>query len=102
MNTFKILYGAQNISHNVHNLLHFSEDVKIYGPLDNFSTFPFENYLQSILKSIRKGEKPLAQIIKRKSEQNFHPGRIVERTNKKYPIYVNNLKKLFYKTLCCV
>ncbi|EFN64455.1 hypothetical protein EAG_07646, partial [Camponotus floridanus] len=87
VNTFKILYGAENISHNVHNLLHLSEDVKIHGPLDNFSVFPFENYLQSILKSIRKGEKPLAQIIKRKSEQNFHQVQIVERTKKKYPIY---------------
>lgn len=87
VNTFKILYGAENISHNVHNLLHLVEDVKIHGPLDNFSAFPFENYLQTILKSIRKGEKPLAQIIKRKSEQNFHATKIVNITSKKYPIY---------------
>jgi len=86
VNTFKILYGAENISHNVHNLLHLSEDVKIH-PLDNFSAFPFENYLQTILKSIRKGEKPLAQIIKRKSEQNLHSAKIVNITSKKYPIY---------------
>jgi len=72
VNTFKILYGAKNISHNVRNLLHLSEDVRVYSPLDNFSAFPFENYLQSILKTIRKNEKPLAQIIKRKSEQNSY------------------------------
>lgn len=86
VNTFKVLYGAENISHNVHNLLHLSEDVRLYGPLDNFSAFPFENYLQSILKSIRKNEKPLAQIIKRKSEQNSHLEKRVEIRNKKYPI----------------
>lgn len=86
VNTFKISYGAENISHNVHNLLHLSEDVKVYGSLDNFSAFPFENYLQSILKSIRKGEKLLAQIIKRKSEQNSHLSRIIEVRNKKYPM----------------
>lgn len=83
--TFKSLYGAEHISHNVHNLLHLSEDVKVYGPLENFSAFPFENYLQSILKSIRKGEKPLAQIIKRKSEQNSHLFGMIE-INKKYPM----------------
>lgn len=66
--------------------MHLSEDVRLYGPLDNFSAFPFENYLQSILKSIRKNEKPSAQIIKRKSEQNSHLEEQVEIRNKKYPI----------------
>jgi len=89
VNTFKILYGAENISHNVHNLLHLSEHVRVYGPLDNFSAFPFENYLQSILKTIRKNEKPLAQIIKRKSEQNSYSHEQVKIRNKRYPICKN-------------
>lgn len=71
VNTFKILYGGENISHNVHNLLHITADVKNNGPLDDFSAFPFENFMQSILKSIRKSEKPLQQIIKRQSEKNY-------------------------------
>lgn len=66
--TFKILYGAEHTSHNIHNLLHLTEDVKKFGPLENFSSFPFENFLQSILKTLRKKDKPLAQIIKRNSE----------------------------------
>ncbi|XP_031328823.1 uncharacterized protein LOC116159879 isoform X1 [Photinus pyralis] len=67
--TFKILYGPENMSHNVHNLLHITDDVKYHGVLDNFSAFPFENHLQSILKSLRKCEKPLQQIVKRHSEK---------------------------------
>ncbi|XP_076660005.1 uncharacterized protein LOC143363280 [Halictus rubicundus] len=67
--TFKMLYGAQNMSHNVHNLLHITEDVKNHGPLENFSAFHFENFLQSILKSIRKNDKILEQIVKRHKEK---------------------------------
>ncbi|XP_076247885.1 uncharacterized protein LOC143187548 [Calliopsis andreniformis] len=63
--TFRMLYGLENISHNVHNLLHITQDVKNHGPLDNFSAFPFENFLQSILRSIRKSDKHLEQIVKR-------------------------------------
>lgn len=68
--TFGILYGKDNISHNVHNLLHLCNDVKYFGPLEQFSAFPFENYMQTILKHIRKSEKPLEQIILRKFEEN--------------------------------
>lgn len=68
--TFRILYGSENVSHNVHNLLHLTLDVNTHGIIDNFSAFPFENFLQSILKSVRKCDKPLQQIIKRHSERN--------------------------------
>ncbi|KAK4878778.1 hypothetical protein RN001_011284 [Aquatica leii] len=67
--TFQQLYGITNTSHNVHNLLHIADDVKLHGPIDNFSAFEFENFLQSILKSLRKNEKPLQQIVKRYSEK---------------------------------
>lgn len=70
--SFEILYGKKYISHNVHNLLHLCSDVRIYGPLDNFSAFPFENYLMAIKKLLRKNEKPLQQLMKRYSEkENF-------------------------------
>lgn len=54
---FKQLYGNDAIIYNVHNLLHINEDVLIFGPLDNFSAFPFENYMQSIKKMLRKADK---------------------------------------------
>lgn len=88
--TFKVLYGAKNMSHNIHNLLHLVDDVRTFGVLDNFSAFPFENFLHSLLKSLRKNEKPLAQIVKRQSEyhksisteeQSFYPQLLMEHTD---------------------
>ncbi|XP_076674436.1 uncharacterized protein LOC143372265 [Andrena cerasifolii] len=43
--TFKLLYGSEHVSHNIHNLLHLVDDVKNHGPLYDFSCFPFENFL---------------------------------------------------------
>lgn len=63
--TFIKLYGKHNVSHNVHNLIHLVNDVRQYGPLDNFSAFKFENYLQTLKKMLRKSDKPLQQIIRR-------------------------------------
>ncbi|KYM97711.1 hypothetical protein ALC62_11613 [Cyphomyrmex costatus] len=68
--TFIILYGNSHVSHNIHNLLHICDDVVRFGALDQFSAFRFENYLQSVKKLIRKPEKPLQQIIRRKYELN--------------------------------
>jgi len=42
---FQILYSKQFVSHNVHNLLHLSNEVRRNGILDNFSAFRFENFL---------------------------------------------------------
>lgn len=68
--TFIILYGKENASHNVHNLFHLYNDAVNFGTLQEFSAFAFENYMQTILKMIRKNEKPLEQIVCRISEQN--------------------------------
>ena len=42
------LYGEHFISFNVHCLIHLSDDVMRFGPLDKFSSFPFENFLQQL------------------------------------------------------
>lgn len=68
--TFIILYGKENVSHNIHNLVHLVNDSKNFGKLDKFSAFHFENYMGIILNMIRKSEKPLQQIIRRKGEIN--------------------------------
>ncbi|XP_060859445.1 uncharacterized protein LOC132936702, partial [Metopolophium dirhodum] len=44
------LYGEEYVTYNVHGLIHISNFVKIHGPLDQFSAFKFENYLQIIKK----------------------------------------------------
>lgn len=47
---FGKLYGKQFISHNIHGLLHITDDYNQYGSL--CSCFPFENYLQFLKKRL--------------------------------------------------
>lgn len=67
--TFQVLYGKQFVSHNIHGLLHLTDDYIKNGPLDSCSAFPFENYVKSLKSMLRKHEKPLQQVIKRYEEQ---------------------------------
>ncbi|KAI8794344.1 transposase domain-containing protein [Biomphalaria glabrata] len=39
------LYGPSSVVYNMHAVIHLPEDVKRFGSLDNFSAFPFENFL---------------------------------------------------------
>lgn len=63
------IYGIHHMSHNVHSLLHLVADVKNFGPLDNFSAFKFENYMQILKKYSRKAERPSQQVIRRYAEK---------------------------------
>jgi Domain of unknown function (DUF4218) len=67
------MYGTTFVSFNVHFLLHLSEDAKNFGPLDNFSAFPFENELQHIKKIVTKHDRPLAKIVRRTLESRKMP-----------------------------
>ncbi|GBN38581.1 hypothetical protein AVEN_107682-1, partial [Araneus ventricosus] len=64
------LYGSQYITHNFHGLTHIADDVLTFGPLDSCSAFKFENFMQQFKKCIRKGDKPLQQLVKRLSEMS--------------------------------
>ena len=57
------LYGKSFPVYNVHLLSHLGDDVLRNGALDNFSAFPYENYLGSLKKMIRGGICPLKQVI---------------------------------------
>lgn len=65
---YSVLYGRHLISYNVHSLIHLARDATVYGPLDLFSAFPYENHLQSIKKKLSNSGRPLKQIINRISE----------------------------------
>jgi hypothetical protein len=61
------LYGKQSVSYNVHVILHLHESVLLHGSLDNFSAFPYENFL-SLLKRRMKPtrfafQQSLSQLI---------------------------------------
>lgn len=75
--TFKTLYGMRNMSHNIHNMLHICDDVRVMGPLDKFSAFPFENKLQQLKRLVRKGHQPLAQVVKRLYEIEKHSSHLL-------------------------
>ncbi|KAL1279610.1 hypothetical protein QQF64_026283 [Cirrhinus molitorella] len=62
------LYGQDALVYNVHALVYLSADAQLHGSLDSISPFPYENYLRTLKKFVRKPEFPLAQIIRRLSE----------------------------------
>lgn len=68
VDSFGILYKNYFISHNVHGLLHITEDVKHFGSIEQFSAFRFENFMYFIKRLIRKSEKPLQQLFNRYNE----------------------------------
>lgn len=69
VNHFSDIFGKDMVVYNVHDLVHLSEDAKVYGSLDNISSFPFENFLAKLKRMVRKPTFPLSQIIRRLSEQ---------------------------------
>lgn len=97
------------MSHNIHNLLHLVADVRKFGILDDFSSFRFENYMSTIKKLLRKGDKTLQQLSRRFSEnesvnENFERIRSSELylENKHFDglsLQINNIKGQ-YKMLC--
>jgi len=60
---YSTLYGHEHILYNVHNLVHLCDNVKLWGPLNEFSVFKFENYKQKIKLKIRSSSRPLRQLV---------------------------------------
>ncbi|XP_035909213.1 uncharacterized protein LOC118510917 isoform X1 [Anopheles stephensi] len=63
------IYGPEFISSNVHNLLHIFKEVEQFGPISSIYSYPFENHLQHLKRSLRSGWKCLEQTINRLSEK---------------------------------
>lgn len=66
--SFQQIYGKHFVSHKVHGLLHLCDDYDNYGPLDNCSSFLFENYMKELKSLVKKPDKPLQQVVNRYSE----------------------------------
>jgi len=49
---FGEIYEEKFLSHNVHGLLHLCDDYSKFGPLDNCSCFPYENFMQTLKKMV--------------------------------------------------
>lgn len=51
----KDLYGETFISHNIHSLIHLADECENFScSLNKLSAFPFENFLGSMKRLVRK------------------------------------------------
>lgn len=64
------LYYKEMLVYNVHTLTHLASDVRVHGPLDSFSAFSFENFMQTIKRMLRTNSFHLSQVVSRISEIN--------------------------------
>ena len=80
-------YGSEIVTYNMHSLIHLNDDVMNLGPLDTFSAFPFENYLQEVKRMLTKPNQPLQQLCKRVLERKhlvFNHQKITSMFSDKY------------------
>lgn len=91
LDRFKMIYGKDYFSSNLHNLSHLADDVKRFGALNTFSTYPFEGKLFKISRLLRSGNLPLAQAAKRILEEESIPQNDNDNTEKNDP-FVKKLR----------
>lgn len=84
--SFSQIYGTYLVSHNVHGLLRVFDDYERFGYLDEYSCFPFENFLYQLKNTLRKSDKPLQQIVKRYYE-SLHTDKQKQTTSKENIIF---------------
>ena len=73
------LYGQQILTYNFHALTHLADDVVRFGNLNEFSAFPFENYLHAIKRLIWKPKCTLQQLIRRIEEKKMVKPKVQKR-----------------------
>jgi len=67
----KVIYGDTFIIYNVHSLIHIAKDALQFGALDNFSAFPYENYMQQLKYMLRSKHNHLQQVVRRIYEREL-------------------------------
>lgn len=65
---YKLLYGTENVTSNIHNLCHVVDEVERFGCLQTLTAYPFESYLHQLKKMVKPGSNALAQAAARISE----------------------------------
>lgn len=66
------VFGRHFIVYNLHSLLHIVAECEIFGCLQDFAAFKYENYLGIIKRLLRTGWMPLQQVFNRDKERNGH------------------------------
>lgn len=80
---FASIYGTEVLVYNVHSLTHIVQDVRRYGALDNISCFPYENMLYELKQMVRRPQNPVAQLIRRISENERSNENLVDIQSKR-------------------
>lgn len=80
---YSSFYGEQYLNFNVHCLIHLCNEVRNFGPIQNFSAFKFENYMYQLKQKLKTSGKPLHQIVNRLNEAKSLD--IESSENKSYP-----------------
>lgn len=84
------IYGKYSVTYIIHVLLHLTFFVRLYGSLDSFSAYKFENFMQRLKKWVGKGNSPLQQIYNRMEEQfNHNPESLTIKKFNKWKIKCN-------------
>lgn len=87
---FEEFYGPEYINHNVHNLAHLSHDVRNFGSLSTYSSFPYENYMHTIKLQLRTSPHALRQIVNRTLEARKYVKPLILEKNS--PTLLNDLQ----------
>ncbi|KAL1480331.1 hypothetical protein MTO96_034729 [Rhipicephalus appendiculatus] len=70
VHTFIDIYGIENVTYNVHGLVHLADDVRLFGPLDAFSAFAAESFMGRLKALIRPGDERILKELERIRQQN--------------------------------
>lgn len=66
------IYGEHSVTYVVHALLHITYYSRLYGPLDAFSCYKYENFIQKLKKWLGNAHDPLQQIRNRIEEEDMY------------------------------
>lgn len=69
---FREIYGEQYMTSNLHNLVHLVDEVKMFGELQSFIAYAFENKIGNIKRMLRNGRNALPQVAKQTMEMTAH------------------------------
>jgi len=87
------LYGKEQVSYNMHGLIHFVDDCQKFGVLNNFSTFYFEKSFQIFKRKFKKNHQTLARMRNRELEQRHLNSTPIIQMN--YPKLIKKIDKNF-------
>lgn len=65
---FKTFY-KRNLAYNVHGLLHLVDDARLYGRVDTFSAYQYENSIRKLQLLVRSNSQIFSQIKNRLDER---------------------------------